>query len=295
MPNTERGTKPGPRCPMPGVKTVDSAQSPWRGLRLIAKQLGARGQLNDHSWPQTMIALVTHGQAQLQVESETQRVAAPLYPGSLVSIPAGYAVKSLTWTGSHEQTIVLFSPTTLEGFDLQPTRASWVSPEPRFGFSDLEIEGIVRTMRMEIETGCASGALFAESLSLALFARLTSSTLKTPREVASVKATLTAAQQHRVRDFIAGHLTQELGLADLAELIDASPGHFARLFRNTFGMPPYRYIIEQRIEEAKRLMGTGRASILEVALLLGFSSQSHFTVTFRKVTGTTPRQFLGNL
>jgi AraC family transcriptional regulator len=98
-----------------------------------------------------------------------------------------------------------------------------------------------------------------------------------------------------VLDYIRNHLTQELGLAELARVIDASPSHFARVFRTTFGMPPYRYVIEQRILEAKRLMTGGTQSISEIALMLGFSSQSHFTVTFRKVTGTTPKGFLGNL
>jgi AraC family transcriptional regulator len=293
--NTDRDPNPGTHCPMPGSKTVDSAHSSWGGLRLLAKQLGAKGQLRDHCWPDTLVALVTQGQSSLQIESASQRVAAPLYPGSLVTIPAGYAVKSLTWTGSHEQTIVVFSAEKLEGFELKARATAAVRPAARFGFSDRGIEGILRTMRFEIESGCPSGALFAESMSLALVARLASDTWKTPGEAAHLKATLTPTQQQRVREYIAAHLTQDLALPALAALIDASPGHFTRLFRNTFGVPPYHYIIGQRIEEAKRLMATGRSSILEIALLLGFSSQSHFTVTFRKLTGTTPRQFLANL
>jgi AraC family transcriptional regulator len=132
-------------------------------------------------------------------------------------------------------------------------------------------------------------------MSLALLARLASGVWKSPREPVNLRATLSPSQQHRVKEFIAANLSTDVGLPDLAKLIDASPGHFARLFRNTYGKPPYRYIIEQRIAEAKRIMGTRRQSILEIALLLGFSSQSHFTVTFRKVTGTTPKQFLGKL
>jgi AraC family transcriptional regulator len=280
---------------MPGSKTVDSALSPWAGLRLLAKQLGAQGQLRDHCWPETLVALVTHGQATLQIEAGKERVTAPLYPGSLVTIPAGYSVKSLAWIGSHEQTIVVFSPETLDGFELKGRGTGVVRPAARFGFSDRGIEGIMRTMRLEIESGCPSGALFGESMSLALVARLASDAWKKSPAAASLKAALTSAQQQRVRNYIAQNLTQELTLAELAQLIDASPGHFTRLFRNTFGVPPYHYIIEQRIDEAKRLMATGQSSILEIALLLGFSSQSHFTVTFRKLTGTTPRQFLGNL
>jgi AraC-like DNA-binding protein len=280
---------------MPGVKRIDSMQSPWSGLRVLAKQLAERGQVRDHCWRETMVALVTHGQSKVEVDADKQRISATLYPGSLVTIPAGYAARSLSWKGSHEQTIVVFSQDTLDGFELKARARRMVRPAARFGFSDLEIEGIVRTMRLEIEAGCPSGPLFGESMSLALFARLASDTWKTPREAPSARATLTPTQLRRVRDYINAHLTHELGLADLASLIDASPGHFARLFRNTLGMPPYRYIIERRIEESKRMMATDHSSILEIALLLGFSSQSHFTVAFRKVTGTTPRQFATSL
>jgi AraC family transcriptional regulator len=262
---------------------------------MVAKQLPDEGQFRNHVWADSMVALVNHGQAKLQIEAETSRFSGVLYPGSLVTIPAGFTVRSLSWTGSHEQTIVIFAPDKLKGFNLQMGGTPMVRPAARFGFSDLELEGILRTMRLEIESGCPSGALFGESMSLALFARLASGVWKSPREVTNLRATLSPSQQQRVREFIAANLSTDVGLPDLAELIDASPGHFARLFRNTFGKPPYRYIIEQRIAEAKRIMGTGRQSILEIALLLGFSSQSHFTVTFRKVTGTTPKQFLGKL
>ncbi len=301
--NSDRWVKPGARSSMPGgtpcpasaERIVDSKQSTWSGLRLQAKQLSDTGQFRDYVWPDSMVALVNHGQAKLQIEADASRFSGVLYPGSLVTIPAGFTVKSLSWTGSHEQTIVVFSPDKLKGFNLQMGGTPVVRPAARFGFSDLELEGILRTMRLEIEAGCPSGPLFGESMSLALLARLASGVWKSPREAANLRATLSTSQQQRVRDFIAANLSSDVGLPDLARLIDASPGHFARLFRNTFGKPPYRYIIEQRIGEAKRMMATGRRSILEIALLLGFSSQSHFTVTFRKVTGTTPKQFLGKL
>lgn len=292
--NNERA-KSRARCAVPGIRTLDSAHSSWSGLPMMAKQLADRGQLRDHVWSETILSLVTLGQAKLKVESDTESFEASLFPGSFVALPAGYSVRSLSWTGTHEQTIVSYSPDRFKGFDLKPSAMTVLRPTARFGFCDRELEGIVRTMRLEIEAGCPSGTLFGESLSLALFARLATDVWKSPHAPATLKATLTATQQQRVREYVAEHLTHDLGLADLAALIGTSPGHFARLFRNTFGMPPYHYIIGQRIDAAKRVMADGSPSILETALLLGFSSQSHFTVAFRKVTGTTPRQFLAQL
>ena len=57
------------------------------------------------------------------------------------------------------------------------------------------------------------------------------------------------------------------------------------------GKSPYAYVVECRIEEAKRqLLETG-ASLAEIALATGFGSQSHFTTRFRRSTGVTPRVF----
>lgn len=59
----------------------------------------------------------------------------------------------------------------------------------------------------------------------------------------------------------------------------------------TFGVPPHRYIGEQRIHRAKELLLDGSRSITDVALDLGFASHSHFTDAFRKITGVTPSRY----
>jgi AraC family transcriptional regulator len=112
---------------------------------------------------------------------------------------------------------------------------------------------------------------------------------------ARVKGALTPLQRDKLVEYVAEHLTSDITLAELAGVIDVSPGHFARMFRRTFDTSPYRYIIEQRIADAQRIIAEGRMSILEIALTVGFSSQSHFTVAFRKVTGMTPSQFRSKL
>jgi AraC family transcriptional regulator len=70
-----------------------------------------------------------------------------------------------------------------------------------------------------------------------------------------------------------------------------SPSHFTRVFKATFGVSPYRYVMHERIEGAKDMLACGKLSASEVALAFGFSSQSHFVKVFRQFTGVTPRQF----
>jgi len=67
--------------------------------------------------------------------------------------------------------------------------------------------------------------------------------------------------------------------------------HFSRAFKQSMGMTPTNYIAERRIERAKKLMQETNLPISEIALRSGFSSQSHFTTSFRRLAGVTPRCF----
>jgi AraC family transcriptional regulator len=101
------------------------------------------------------------------------------------------------------------------------------------------------------------------------------------------------AQIRRVCEYIQMHLAADIAVAELASQVNLSPHHFSMLFKQALGVPPHQYVLQARIREAQRQLATERAAISEVALRLGFSDQSHFSRTFRKVTGTTPARYGG--
>jgi AraC family transcriptional regulator len=74
-----------------------------------------------------------------------------------------------------------------------------------------------------------------------------------------------------------------------------SPNHFGEAFKVSVGMPPHRFLMEQRVRRATALLREEENSIAEIAQAVGFSSQSHLTVNFRRVTGLTPGQFRRSL
>jgi AraC family transcriptional regulator len=74
-------------------------------------------------------------------------------------------------------------------------------------------------------------------------------------------------------------------------LANVSPFHFCRSFKQSTGQSPHRYILQLRIEEAQRLLKKTTLAISDVANRLGFSDQSHFTMVFRKLVGTTPARW----
>jgi AraC family transcriptional regulator len=92
-------------------------------------------------------------------------------------------------------------------------------------------------------------------------------------------------------DFIESSLGEPLTLDDLADKVDVSRAHFVRRFRAVTGMSPHRYLILRRIERAKQLLSHSSISLADIALQVGFSSQSHFSQAFHTATGHTPSQF----
>src|SRR3989442_11921738 len=70
-----------------------------------------------------------------------------------------------------------------------------------------------------------------------------------------------------------------------------SPYHFARLFKRSTGVPPHRFLVRRRIDAARALLAAQTAPIAEIAQLVGFRTPSHFTTTFRRVTGLTPSAY----
>jgi AraC family transcriptional regulator len=102
---------------------------------------------------------------------------------------------------------------------------------------------------------------------------------------------LTGAQRKRLAAYIEAHLADELRLAALAELAGLSPYHFARAFKQSFGVPPHRYHTVRRIEHAKALLQTASHSVTEVALAVGYAETSSFSAAFRKVTGVAPSDY----
>jgi len=99
------------------------------------------------------------------------------------------------------------------------------------------------------------------------------------------------SRMRRVLDYIDQNLEEEFTVEDLARLAHLSLFHFARMFANTMGMPPQRYVSRRRLEAAMKMIATGKLALSEIAFRSGFSSQASFTRAFRRATNMTPGEF----
>ena len=99
---------------------------------------------------------------------------------------------------------------------------------------------------------------------------------------------LPVCRLRRVAQYVQDNLHRELRLAELSGLVHMSPFHFARLFKQSTGVSPHRFLVQRRIEQARALLEARTLPIAEIARSVGFRTPSHFTTTFRPVTGITP-------
>ena len=122
-------------------------------------------------------------------------------------------------------------------------------------------------------------------------------TTTTPTIEANYKG-LTHTRLQQVLDYIQTHLDsaeptlgeRDLSLAELAETLHLSPTYFATAFKQALKVSPQQYVIQQRVERAKLMLSKTDLAIADIALQVGFSSQSHLTQQFKRLTGMTPKQ-----
>lgn len=107
----------------------------------------------------------------------------------------------------------------------------------------------------------------------------------------AASGTLSKLKMRSLEEYIKEHIAEDLSLATLAEIAGISPSYFARLFRNSFGVPPHHYLIKHRLASARDLLRSKRHSIAEIAAMTGFSDQAHLTRLFKRQFTLTPDQF----
>lgn len=166
-----------------------------------------------------------------------------------------------------------------------------VELRPSFYFNDPFLYSVGLELFNEMRSANPLGLVYAESLmnTLMLYLLRHYSTGQAVRELTVGR--LTTEQLTIVDEYIHAHLDQKISLADLAAWLHLSVPHFERMFRAAAQCPPYRYVLEIRLERAKTLLKDTRLPLAEVAHQCGFSSQSHFTMHFTRHVGVTPARF----
>ena len=158
----------------------------------------------------------------------------------------------------------------------------------RFPAQDPLMEHLMRQLGTELESGAPNGRLYAEQLMQTVAVHLVQHhTCGTPG-ASRYTGGVPPKRLERVEEYVRAHLSEDVRLEDLAAQTGMSQHHFCRQFKKSTGTSPYQYVIEQRVEEGKRLLEETDQLVAQVAFAVGYDSQSRFTQQFKKRVGTTP-------
>ena len=171
------------------------------------------------------------------------------------------------------------------GADVHPESVRYLG-----GMNDELLRMLGASLRDEIRAPTSTGRLLADSVSLALTARIVERYMGGVRRGAWARPRQVLAEHRlrRVLQFMAEHLENDIGLDEIAAVAGLSVFHFHRTFAKAMGTPPHRYLGQMRLERAKTLLALGRLSLAEISLACCFSSQPNFSRAFRRATGITP-------
>lgn len=144
---------------------------------------------------------------------------------------------------------------------------------------------LIRTFMKETQN--KSGEILLDSLETAVAATLMRCLSGADMRAGEQDAALSPGIRTAV-DYIHQHYSQKLTADGLAALSAMSTGAFSRAFRRETGQSPRQFLIEVRLEKARKLLANSELSVTETALRCGFHSSSHLSSCFKQHYGVTP-------
>lgn len=266
---------------------VSSAHLGWRDMAVCCWRADvAEYSLDDV--PETLIALHTEG----VVRRRGRQGWGPdrSVPGRVTVLPPGTCA-SFQGGGVLGVTTIHIGGGRLDA--LLPgdeARQALAAMPMQFGIVDPLIAAGLGALADEVWRPGVQGALYAEAIADSLTLHVLRAAHRfraAPRRSGGLREGLL----RRVQERIEADLGAALSIDDLAREAGLSRYHFSRAFRAATGLTPHRYLLGRRIERAKALLRADDMPIAEVALLTGFSSQSHLTDSFRQHVGVAPGEY----
>jgi AraC family transcriptional regulator len=260
---------------------------PWGMIECV--QVAHRPHRFEMRRPQHQFVLYQQGSVtDGEVSIDGLRLAGPRALDQFIDfIPAGALFEG--WTGARARVgYVLVSVDDGQLAAVCPTYRAQTDLKPLISCHDAFLRGLLERLD-QVVRGSMTDTLYLETLVMLLMQEVRA--LQQLPEVTPVSTgEFGPVQRQRLTDYIEASLVNEVRLTDLSNIVNLSPYHFSRVFRRTFGMSPYQYLLQCRVDRAKHLITTTDRSLLDIALDTGFCGASQFSRAFRRIVGQAASQ-----
>lgn len=218
------------------------------------------------------------------VEGRWSKVDIP--PGAASFFPAG-ALVSARWLEPSDVAMISFDPqwlTSTLGLASDP-----LAERESLVISDPQVEQLTNRVLQEVIADQIGKDIALPALGSLLAIQLIRHLGSTPPTAG--REHLTPRQVRLVTDLIRANYNAPHTVDSLAAIVNLSPFHFARAFRNTIGLTPAEFVRRERVARAAGLLQQTNLPVQEIARRTGFASHAHFTQVFRKSMGASPADF----
>lgn len=233
------------------------------------------------------IALVTHlGGARVN-EGEVGNWRLQSLPSQSLLVPRRCATH-WHYNGTVDFAVFYF-PQAGQGESEQLERLAATASDP-LQFSDSLVIASAQQLVTELDKGAGADEPYMDLLVEAML-RQTFRALTTAGSEAFSPRHVHFNRLHRVMPYIRLHLAEDLSAQTLADVAGVSIAHLRRLFVEATGVPISRYVRAARLDRARKLLQSTTIPIVLIADECGFSSQSHFTASFKAAYASTPAEY----
>lgn len=275
---------------LPQAPILSSQHTEWGGVFFAHYRHPSHETLEHYLMQHTLIITDVNSQFQVEQRIDTQFKRYQNGNGQFDIFPANLSHWAY-WDREIEFSTIAICPQFLQRLAMEENKSNEIELIPQLGIIDPIVGHLALALKAEVETGCLTGRLYGESLGTAIAMRLIQNYSVFKTQIPHHSKGLPKSQLCQVIDYMNAHLERDISLPELAEVAFMSQSHFTRLFKQSMGVTPYQYLLNQRIERVKQLLKQKKIAIADVALQCGFANQTHLTKRFRQIIGITPKAY----
>jgi AraC family transcriptional regulator len=221
---------------------------------------------------------------------QSPREAAQMVRGTISVIPPGLRAhgKGDEVTFMRQLILQVDEQTLCETFGPQIDVDSALAP--RLMVSNARLRRLGQIIAEECAAGAAMSTAYGDSITMAVLSALAGAADDDGEQV-EARGGLAPWLLTRMTQYLLDNLSERLELDTQAAIAGLSKSHYCRAFKTSLGLSPHQWLLNARIEKAKQHLLENELPLAEIALAVGFTDQAHFTHTFSRLQGVSPRSW----